>query len=39
MGTWRLYTGSDGQSHIEKIDYKTKDDWVKGIPSDPDHVQ
>ena len=33
MGTWRLYTGSDGQSHIEKIDYKEHADWVKGIPA------
>ena len=33
MGTWRLYTGSDGQSHIEKIDYKKHDDWMKGIPA------
>ena len=33
MGTWRLYTGSDGQSHVEKIDYKAQADWVKGIPA------
>ena len=33
MGTWRLYTGSDGQSHIEKIDWETRPDWVKGIPT------
>src|SRR5256885_15341574 len=33
MGTWRLYTGSDGQSHVEKIDYKAQADWVKGIPT------
>jgi hypothetical protein len=33
MGTWGLYTGSDGQSHVEKIDYKAQPDWVKGIPT------
>ena len=33
MGTWRLYTGSDGQSHIEKIDWEQQPDWVKGIPT------
>jgi hypothetical protein len=33
MGTWRLYTGPDGKSHVEKIDYKDHADWVKGIPT------
>ena len=33
MGTWRLYTGSDGKSHVEKIEYKDHSDWVKGIPA------
>src|SRR2546423_1719924 len=33
MGTWRLYTGGDGQSHVEKIDYEKQPDWTKGIPA------
>ena len=33
MGTWRLYTGKDGQSHVEKIDWKATADWTKGIPT------
>ena len=33
MGTWRLYTGSDGQSHVEKIDWEKQGDWTKGIPT------
>ena len=33
MGTWRLYTGSDGQSHVEKIDWEKQPDWTKGIPT------
>jgi quercetin dioxygenase-like cupin family protein len=31
--TWRLYTGSDGQSHIEAIDIEQKADWLKGLPA------
>ena len=33
MGTWRLYTGADGQSHVEKIDWEKQPDWTKGIPT------
>ncbi len=33
MGTWRLYTGKDGQSHVEKIDWKATADWTKGMPT------
>ncbi len=29
--TWRLYTGGDGQSHIEPIDIEKKADWLKGL--------
>jgi len=29
--TWRLYTGPDGQSHIEPIDIEKKADWLKGL--------
>ena len=31
MGTWRLYTGVDGQSHVEKIDWRATGDWTKGM--------
>src|SRR5207247_9854613 len=31
--TWRLYTGSDGQSHLEPIDIEKKADWLKGLPT------
>ena len=31
--TWRLYTGPDGQSHIEAIDIEQKADWLKGLPA------
>ena len=31
--TWRLYTGSDGQSHIEAIDVEQQADWLKGLPT------
>lgn len=30
-GTWRLYTGPDGQSHIEPIDINAKPDWKSGL--------
>jgi hypothetical protein len=31
--THRLYTGPDGQSHIEPIDIEHKGDWLKGLPA------
>jgi quercetin dioxygenase-like cupin family protein len=31
--THRLYTGADGQSHIEPIDIEKKSDWLKGLPA------
>ena len=31
--THRLYTGADGQSHIEPIDIETKADWLRGLPT------
>src|SRR5438067_10231549 len=31
MGTFRLYTGPDGQSHIEPIDLAKVPDWTKGL--------
>jgi hypothetical protein len=31
--THRLYTGPDGQSHIEPIDIDKKADWLKGLPT------
>ena len=31
--THRLYTGSDGQSHIEAIEIEKQSDWLKGLPS------
>jgi len=33
MGTFRLYAGSDGQSHVEKIDLDRVPDWTKGLPT------
>ena len=33
MGTFRLYTGADGQSHVEPIDYKKMPEWMKGMPT------
>ena len=29
--TWRLYTGPDGESHIEPIDIEKQSDWLKGL--------
>jgi mannose-6-phosphate isomerase-like protein (cupin superfamily) len=29
MGTYRLYTGSDGQSHIEAVDLSKTPEWTK----------
>jgi quercetin dioxygenase-like cupin family protein len=31
--TWRLYTGPDGQSHVEPIDLAARPDWLKGLPA------
>ena len=31
MGTFRLYTGSDGQSHFETIDLAKTPDWTTGL--------
>lgn len=31
MGTYRLYTGSDGQSHTEPIDLAKTPEWTKGL--------
>jgi hypothetical protein len=33
MGTFRLYAGSDGQSHVEPIDLDRVPDWTKGLPT------
>jgi hypothetical protein len=33
MGTYRLYTGSDDQSHIETIDLATTPTWTAGQPT------
>lgn len=33
MGTYRLYTGSDGQSHIETIDLATTPTWTAAQPT------
>ncbi len=33
MNTFRLYTGADGQSHIEPIDLAKTTEWTKGIPT------
>ena len=33
MATWRLYTGADGHSHVEKIDWRATADWTKGMPT------
>jgi quercetin dioxygenase-like cupin family protein len=31
LATYRLYTGSDGQSHIEEIDLDKNPEWTKGL--------
>ncbi len=33
MGTFRLYTGPDGQSRIESIDLAKRTDWLAGVPA------
>jgi len=31
MGTFRLYTGPDGQSHVEPIDLGKTPEWTEGL--------
>jgi hypothetical protein len=31
MALFRLYTGADGESHIEPIDLQRTPDWAKGL--------
>ena len=31
MGTYRLYTGEDSQSHIESIELAKAPDWAQGL--------
>jgi quercetin dioxygenase-like cupin family protein len=31
MATFRLYTGTDGKSHVEPIALDQKPDWIKGL--------
>ena len=31
MKTYRLYTGADGQSHVEAIDLAKTPEWGKGL--------
>ena len=31
MGLFRLYTGGDGESHVERIDLGGTPEWVKGL--------
>jgi hypothetical protein len=31
MGTFRLYSGSDGRSHIEPVDLARTPEWTKGL--------
>ena len=31
MGTFRMYTGSDGQTHIETIDLAKTPSWTEGL--------
>jgi hypothetical protein len=33
MKTFRLYTGGDGQSHVEPIDVSRTPEWTKGVPT------
>ena len=33
MATFRLYTGPDGQSHVEPVDLTQASEWLKGIPT------
>ncbi len=31
MGTYRLYTGNDGQSHVESIEFAKAPNWAQGL--------
>ena len=31
MATYRLYTGTDGQSHIDPVDVTRTPEWTKGL--------
>jgi len=31
MKTFRLYTGPDGQSHVERVDLASTPEWTKGL--------
>ena len=31
MGTFRMYTGGDGQAHVESIDLTRAPEWTKGL--------
>jgi len=31
MATFRLFTGSDGKSHVEPVDLANAGDWTKGL--------
>ncbi len=31
MATFRLFTGSDGKSHVEPVDLAGASDWTKGL--------
>jgi len=33
MGTYRMFTGEDGQTHCEEIDLSKTPDWVQGLPT------
>jgi hypothetical protein len=33
MGMFRLYTGGDGQSRIQRIDLTGTPEWTKGLPA------
>jgi hypothetical protein len=33
MGTFRLYTGADGKSRVERIDLGRRSEWTTGLPT------
>src|SRR5207247_9966201 len=33
MGTFRLYTGSDGQARTQRVDPGRTPEWTKGLPA------
>ena len=33
MGTYRVYTGDDGETHWEAIDLAATPDWTSGLPT------